>query len=333
MVDEKCPNIYPMGINQFPLIRDVVGKPREFLDDLILNINGEVIFTCMGTKPDKNFLLYGPPGCGKTYSIHAINNDLNQNFIKALYEIHKRKEIINLPKEKRNVTALSLMNPNDFKLKTFEYSIGKMGTAYINVGSRRVQGFFDLMFNYAQKGNKTLVILDEVDALLIDRSGGLHAHSEDHKVLETIMTNLQTANDTPNLYVVMMTNLPEICDDASLRAGRIDKKYKFDKPNLEQRKIAFDNFIKQRNEFAMYQVIRRYNLNTLATMTNDFTYADISGCIEGAIKKRAKEILRTRRNKTIPAAYVMQNRLEKAIIDHKIDFKKIGKEFGFKIKW
>ena len=79
--EDETPNIYPMGINQFPLIRDVVGKPKEFLDDLVLNIDGEIIFNYMGTKPDKSFLLYGPPGCGKTYCIHAINNDLNSKYM------------------------------------------------------------------------------------------------------------------------------------------------------------------------------------------------------------------------------------------------------------
>jgi len=326
---EEQLTIYPLEIKEYPLFKDVVGKPREFLEDMIENIDGSMIFSCMGTKPDKSFLLYGPPGCGKTYSISALNNELNYDFLQNFYKVVQSNEIKQKQGNDRKNYIIKRVNINDYKLRTFEYSIGKMGTAYINIGSRRVQEFFDRMFELSRLGKKTLVVLDEVDALLIDRTGGLRAHSEDHKVLETIMKNLQKVNNEPNVYVVMMTNLPEICDKASLRAGRIDKKYKFDLPDLEQRKLAFENFINQRNELADYQVIRKYNSDCLAEMTKGFNYADISATIDSALKQRAREIIRNRKHKIIPAAYITQKRLEDAILEHLENFKEKKKKMGF----
>ena len=313
--ETKPPKIYPRLITTYPLRKNIVGKAADFVDDMVLNINGEKIFKQMGINPEKICLLYGPPGCGKTRSIEVINNEMNKE---VLEEHWKNKENRNKP-----------IGLDEVKLVCLEYSIGSMGSSFINMGSRNIQRFFEVVYGYAYENIPTLVVLDEVDALLIQRNS-LHVHAEDKKLLETLMKHLQIAHDEPNVYVVMMSNLPELCDEASLRAGRVDKKYKFDLPNLKERKEAYINFICEKNKRAGYMVIRNYEVNKLAEMSETFNYADINSVVESAVRKRCKEIINKRRDKIITMGYIRQNRLEEMILEHKENFKKSKIKIGFK---
>jgi len=313
--EEKSQKIYPRIIKGYPLRKNIVGKAGKFVDDIFLNIKGEKIFKTMGVNPDKIFLLYGPPGCGKTRSVEVINNEMN---IEVLHEHWKDKE-----KRKEPIPL------DKIKLVCLEYSIGSMGSSFINMGSRNIQKFFEVAYGYAYYGVPTMVVLDEVDALLIQRTS-LHVHAEDKKLLETLMKHLQIAHDEPNTYVVMMSNLPELCDEASLRAGRVDKRYKFDLPNQIERKDAYINFICEKNKRAGYMVIRNYDSKILAEMSEGFNYADINGVVEGAIRERCRKIIEKQTNKIITKGYIRQNRLEQMIVEHKEKFKKNKPKIGFK---
>jgi len=102
-------------------------------------------------------------------------------------------------------------------------------------------------------GKSVLVSVDEADSLFISRKGKVQSHSEDRKVLDTLMKNIQTAHDTENVYVTLMTNLSEDMDDASLRAGRIDRRIKLQLPNKEERGLAYEHAINQANDRANYK--------------------------------------------------------------------------------
>jgi SpoVK/Ycf46/Vps4 family AAA+-type ATPase len=209
----------------------------------------------------------------------------------------------------------------DMDLIVLEYDIGKYGTAYINIGSKIVQKFFDSGMLFAQYGKRTLLVFDEADALLASRTEH-SGHAEDKKILETIMKNVQTAHDTPNLYITFITNLPDVCDTASLRAGRIDKRYKFNLPTIQERSSAFRSFAEKVNNLAGYSVVRTYNPDILAELSEGFSYADIQQCVQDAVKLRSIEIARERVDKVIPAGYVTHNRLESAVKNHKGNFYK-----------
>lgn len=298
-----------MTVSSSPTIEDIVGKARGFVDNLMLSMSSEGIYKSMGVQPDKIFLLYGPPGTGKTICIEALHNTLN----KELYAETNKTNTINIDK---------------IKLYTFQYDIGKFGTAYINIGARRVQSFFDQVGMYTKYGKKTLIVLDEADSLLGKR-GDIRSHAEDKKVLETIMKNLQTVHDTPNMYVVMMTNLIEICDEASLRAGRVDKRFKFELPNKTERSLSFKKAADKFNTKAGYQVVRGINEEVLASKSAGLSYADIFQVVESAIRERALELSKVRVENIIPAGYIHQKRLEDMLDKHTIQFHPPKKVIGF----
>lgn len=296
-------SIYVRVPKEKPLLEDIVGSPKNFVEDFVSNVNLELMHGRMGVAPEKSFLLYGPPGTGKTLSTEVINNELNKGII---------------GKEK--------LKPDNLKLLTFEYTVGNYGTAYINQGSKIIQKFFDTAYAYASIGKKTFLIFDEADGLFESRSSGSHGSREDKKIIETLMLNLQTAHDTPGVYLTLITNFEKSLDDAAIRSGRIDKKIKFALPNEEERFACFEYEIDKINEKADYKVIRKYNSEQLANLSSGMNYGDIGNIAQGAVRIRIKEMMKS--SKGIASPYLTQKYLLKSL--EGIEASKENKTPGFK---
>lgn len=306
MDGDKVPKQFdPMIVSDSPVRDDVVGQAGKFIDDFILATKSEGIYKTMGVKSDKTFLITGKPGTGKTMGIEALLNESNREYVRGF----KINELLPIG------------------LVGMSYDIGKFGTAYINMGSKIAQNFFDICYNFAQH-HKVLIVFDEAEVLFGDRTGN-YSHKEDSKLLNTIMKNMQKIHDIPNIYAVMMSNHPEAFDEASIRAGRIDKRYEFLLPNKQERDFAYEHTIKKINQKAGYQVVRCFDTDKLSEISNEFSYADIVQSVNSAVKKRAKEISKVRTNKIITAGYVTQKRLEDSVNSHKEGFYSTKRKIGF----
>ncbi|MBU4116699.1 MAG: ATP-binding protein [Nanoarchaeota archaeon] len=309
--EEKRYRFFPLLPGDNPKKDDVVGEAGNFIENLELNIENAGMFKIMGTNPEKTFLISGPPGVGKTYGIQALNNHMNKRIKKDLFSQDSKIDL------------------SELGVLCYPYDIGRYGTAFINRGSRIVQAFFDNCFYMASKGINVLAYMDEVDALLSDRKNQFQSHKEDAKVLETIMKNMQIAHDTDNMYVVLMTNLEEMCDKAAIRAGRIDARIELKLPIDEERRFSFVKAIKKVNKNAGYKVIRGANIDNLVEMSNNFSYADIFQVVENSVKKRVKELIISDR-RIVQNCYVAGKRLEDGLKEHAISFKlKESRKIGF----
>lgn len=308
----------PDEIENTPMVDDVVGVGKQFIEDVILSIENKKVFEKTGLVPDKSFLLEGQPGTGKTYSVKALRNTLNKEFLKD-YERYEQQKMINPDFDE-------YPKPN---VIFFSYDIGKYGTSYINQGSKIVEKFFENAYFHSLV-LPTFIIMDEADALLSKRGMINRSHKEDDKVLETIMKNLQIAHDTNDMYVIMMTNFRDLIDNAVLRAGRIDKKYKFELPDHNQLFELYEKAIDKLNHRADYQVIRRVNINNLVELSEGFNGADVFNVVEQTLKDRVLNYLKTRENKVIPQMYVVGDSIEKKIMEYQTIFKEKKKEkIGF----
>lgn len=312
MSEEKIPNFIPMRVDKSPLIDDVFGKARTFIDDLETNVKGKNVFEVLGIQPNKTFLLEGEKGTGKTMSIKAYNNSKN----KGIYD---------------HIDENGKVDTCQYSVLSFAYDTGKYGTAYINMSSRVIDAFFSQAGIYAQLGKSVLIQIDEADSLLASRTNNIQAHSEDRKALETLMKNLQIAHDTPNMYVALITNLPEGCDDAALRSGRIDKRYKFVLPTEEERKIAFQKTIQKVNSRANYQLIRGQRYDPLVELSEGFNYSDIVYSVERSVRTKAEDLVQSECKKLSSAPRVGRSLLEEAVKSHKREFinKKTSKKIGY----
>jgi SpoVK/Ycf46/Vps4 family AAA+-type ATPase len=164
------------------------------------------------------------------------------------------------------------------------------------------------------------MIFDEADTIIGSRKNDFNSHKEDKKLLETIMINLQNIQEYPNVYSILMSNMPKECDEAAMRAGRIDQKWEIGLPTEKDREEAFSKSIKTINNRAGYEVIRNCNSLELAKITPHFNYADIDCVVKSALNLKARELSLKRKSGKVISGFIGQNRLETAILEHKEKF-------------
>jgi len=184
------------------------------------------------------FLLSGPPGCGKTYILKALAAETGYD----LYEIN----LANIGASEGYKTQ------NDLK-KVFK----------------------NLEEKYKLTGEPSILLLDELDSIAMDRR---KCHTDWKK--DDINALLMVLNNSAQrgIIVVGATNNPDDLDEAVIRPGRLDKHLKVELPQQEERqdiveKILIDRPIAQ--DLIMDSPI-------LAKKLNGKTPAEISSILHNA---------------------------------------------------
>jgi ATP-dependent 26S proteasome regulatory subunit len=248
----------------FPLLKDIHGTPefKNTLEDILLGMKSPEVFERFGVKPEKSFLLKGPPGVGKTMGVKAIRNEIEATGITVHYA---------------------------------PYDIGTHGTAYINMGAVNLQAFFDegkKMGN--QKDSIVMYFFDEAESVIGKRQdGGGVGAKEDDKLTNTYMTNVNNiiAYGT-NEYVFLATNFPEAMDEAALRAGRIDRVVNFELPGTAEIAHGYKVAAERINEKIGYKFVRSNYINDIARKSNGFNYADVEQVVARAVRDYISYALR-----------------------------------------
>ncbi len=141
--------------------------PKEAKDD----------FAEYGKREPRGIMLYGPPGCGKTYMAEALAMET--------------------------------------KLPMFKLKVSKAGSKYINETSENYQAVFDYVANAAKDlGQPCFLFIDEMDGISKGRDGD--SSSEDLKQMGTLLNLIETARDR-NIIVLGATNKYDIVDPAIKR--------------------------------------------------------------------------------------------------------------------
>lgn len=299
--------VSPEAPKTYPTIDDLVGIAKEFANDVVEGIEHKDTYKRYGLTPNKSFFLNGAPGTGKTFALKALNNTFNKTLATLI--------------EEGAMTTKDIEDTLNYQVAMVSYDIGDYGTAYVNRGSRIIQEFFNQVYNMSY-GCPVIIQLDEADALLASRTLNTYNTGEDKKNLETLMKNLQIANDMPDVYVVMMTNLKEFVDDAVLRAGRVDKHYTLGLPDYQIRKQLFNKIITNRDEKCEYSMFRGIDYDKLAELSKDFTPADIASVVDNSVRTKVKDIIRKEKETNAEIhGYVTQSQLEDRIKEHRKEFK------------
>lgn len=127
-----------------------------------------------GKRYPRGILLYGPPGCGKTFTVEALAQEL--------------------------------------QLPLYKLKVGKAGSCYINQTSNNYEQAFDYAAQKAkEKGSPVLLFIDEMDGLTGSRDK--ESSTEDLKQIGTLLNLIETARDR-NIVVIGATNKYDIVDDA-----------------------------------------------------------------------------------------------------------------------
>jgi len=225
---------------------DIIGMEgeKEEAKEIVSLIKDRVKIKKIGGQIIKGLLLFGPPGCGKTYLATAIANEAGIPFIAK--------------------------SGSEFVEK------------YVGVGASRVRSLFSEAREKALSKGGCIIFIDEMDALGARRnfggSGGEREHNQTLNQFLVEMDGLKEKDVEYNIVVIGATNVSEdYLDPAVLRPGRFDRKIHVKLPTYEDRKKLFAYYLSKvtynRDEV---------NPEKFAAITRGYSPADIANLIKEA---------------------------------------------------
>ncbi|MGI8430816.1 MAG: AAA family ATPase [Chthoniobacterales bacterium] len=187
-----------------------VGGQDEALqairDAIELPLLHEELFAKFQHATPKGFLLYGPPGCGKTLIGKAT--------------------AYNLTKQLRDKSGADMR----------EYFMHIKGPEILNMwvgeSERMVREIFATAREKRREGYMPFLFIDEAESIL-----GTRRASRYSSILSTLVpmfcTEMDGIDSLNEVVIILASNRADLIDPAILRPGRIDRKIKVNRPNKE----------------------------------------------------------------------------------------------------
>ena len=147
---------------------DVVGMEglKARIEESLYYLTHPEWFLIRKSVPPRVFLLFGPYGCGKTMLAKAMAGRL--------------------------ITGMDQGLTLDVKLKVLKAT--EVKDPYLGMSARNVQQYLDAAHEACNKGSTVLLVLDEIDSLVSNRSGG-QTHEEYRDVVNAFLQEVQGAKE------------------------------------------------------------------------------------------------------------------------------------------
>jgi len=219
---------------------DVAGLDmlkQRLQDEVIDLIKSPEKYKKLRVKIPNGILLYGPPGCGKTFIAEKFAEELGCNYM----YVH----------------------------------CSDVASPYIHGGQEKIAA----LFQQARENAPTVLFLDEIDAMLTDRSR--HTNVSESGEVNEFLTQLNNCADE-QIIVVGATNKPTMIDPAALRTGRMDIKIYVPAPSEAEREALLRLQLKG---IASNDI----DYNKLAKLTKGYVSKDICVLVNKAALISAKQ--------------------------------------------
>ncbi|KAJ0630172.1 putative AAA+ ATPase domain, ATPase, AAA-type, core, AAA ATPase, AAA+ lid domain-containing protein [Helianthus annuus] len=228
---------------------------REFYTHIISRI--KYPDECEDIKDDleTGFLLYGPPGCGKTLIAQAVANEAGANFIhiKACHGFYSFISIyLIFYFLKLTLCILSIMKGPELLNK------------YVGESELALRTHF----SRARTCSPCILFFDEVDAITTKRE--TDGNWVATRVVHQFLTELDGGDQRKGVYVIGATNKPDAVDSALLRPGRFGENMYVPLPNQDERVLILKALSKNRRLDADVDLI------AIAQRCANFSGADLS---------------------------------------------------------
>jgi proteasome-associated ATPase len=187
-----------------------VGGQEEALsaikDAIELPLLHADLFAKFQHQTPKGFLLYGPPGCGKTLIGKATAYNLTRQL--------KEKTGEDMQQFFMHIKGPEILN------------------MWVGESERMVREIFATAREKRKEGFLPFVFIDEAESILGTRRAGRYS-----SVLSTLVpmfcTEMDGIESLNEVVIILASNRADLIDPAILRPGRIDRKIKVDRPDRE----------------------------------------------------------------------------------------------------
>lgn len=189
-------------------IRDTIELPFLYRD----------LFKRFEHSVPKGFLLYGPPGCGKTLMGKATAYNLRKQI--------KTQTGVDRPEFFLHVKGPEILN------------------MWVGESERQVRDLFAQCRERATEGALAFLFIDEAESILGTRRAGRY-----HSILSTLVpmfcTEMDGIEPLQNVVVILASNRADLIDPAILRPGRIDRKIKVRRPDQAGSQRIYEIYLRE----------------------------------------------------------------------------------------
>jgi len=215
-IDRSLTKVEPITWSQIGGQEEAVQGIRDSIELPFLHSK---LFKRFDHPVPKGFLLYGPPGCGKTLLGKATAHNLRLQIKEKTGEDHPE-------------FFLSVKGPEILNM-------------WLGESERQVRDLFAQCREKAAEGHLAFLFIDEAESVL----GTRHAVRIGTNILSTLVpmfcTEMDGLESLQNVVVIIASNRADLIDPAILRPGRIDRKIRVRRPDKTAAREIYKIYLKE----------------------------------------------------------------------------------------
>src|SRR5246127_67677 len=201
---------------------NMVGGQEEALsaikDAIELPLLHADLFTKFQHQTPKGFLLYGPPGCGKTLLGKATAYNLT-------------KQLKEKTGEEMQQFFMHIKGPEILNM-------------WVGESERQVREIFNTAREKRKEGFMPFIFIDEAESILGTRRAGRYS-----SILSTLVpmfcTEMDGIESLNEVVIILASNRADLIDPAILRPGRIDRKIKVNRTDRAGTRRIYEIYLRE----------------------------------------------------------------------------------------